>query len=298
MKVLVIVGPTGVGKTSLSIKLAKILNGEIISGDSVQVYKDLDIGSAKITKAEMDGVEHHLIDFLEVDEEYSVATFQKEVREKIEEISKKGKLPIICGGTGLYIKAVLTKYEFEENLKRDDFINKYDSLDNEILHNLLKEVDPVSAESFHFNNRVRVIRALEYYEKSGKLISDRKNSDIELYNSVIIGLRMERTKLYARINERVDEMISEGLVKEVEYLVSKRKYINAIGYNELFKYIDKKISLDDAIELIKQNTRRFAKRQFTWFNNQMNTNWIDVDELSKEEIVKNSLNLLKEIDFI
>ncbi len=208
MKVIVIVGPTGIGKTDLSIKIAKELNGEIISGDSVQVYKEMNIGSAKITEEEMKGVKHHLIDFLEIGDEYSVARFQKEVRQKIQEITEKGKTPIICGGTGFYIKAALTKYEFEENLGRDDFIIKYEKFTNEELHNQLKKVDISSAEIFHFNNRVRVIRALEYFEKSGKMISERKSSDISLYDYAIIGLTMNRDSLYERINKSVDLMIS------------------------------------------------------------------------------------------
>lgn len=298
MKVLVIVGPTGVGKTALSVELAKKLNGEIISGDSVQVYKHLDIGSAKVTPEEMDGVPHHLIDYLELDEEYSVARFQEEVRNKISEISSKGKLPIICGGTGLYIKAALTNYEFDHNKRDLEYLKKYDEYDNEELHDRLKEVDPESAEAFHPNNRRRVLRAIEYFEINNEKISSKKQGNEMLYEATILGLRMDREKLYERINYRVDLMMEAGLLNEVESLLKYKQHINAIGYNEFFAYFDGLCTLEDAIEDVKRNSRRYAKRQFTWFSNQMETNWIDVDELSKNELIEQSVKVLEKIGFI
>ncbi|XMB87377.1 tRNA (adenosine(37)-N6)-dimethylallyltransferase MiaA [Mycoplasmatota bacterium WC44] len=299
MKVLVIVGPTGVGKTSLSVNLAKALDGEIISGDSVQVYKKLDIGSAKITTDDMEGVPHHLVDFLEPYEEYSVARFQKEVRTKIEEISSRGKLPIICGGTGLYIKAALTKYEFQENIKRDiETADKYNELSNDELHQKLKSVDPESAELFHPNNRRRVLRAVEYFERTKDKISNRRDNDIYIYNSLIIGLRMNRSDLYDKINKRVDIMVEDGLIDEVKSLLEYQDNINAIGYNEVFQFLDDKVTLEESVELIKMNTRRYAKRQFTWFNNKMDTNWIDIDGLQKKEILNEAIKIVKKLDFI
>lgn len=298
MRVLVIAGPTGVGKTALSVELAKELNGEIISGDSVQIYKGLDIGSAKVTVDEMDGVVHHLIDYLDVEEEYSVARFQKEVREAIEDISSRGKLPIICGGTGLYIKAALTEYEFEHKKRDLEYLKKYDDYSNEKLHERLQEVDPESAELFHPNNRRRVLRAIEYFEINGEKISTRRNANQDLFEYFILGLRMQREPLYDRINKRVDIMVENGLLKEVESLIPKREHINAIGYNELFPYFDGEYSLEEAIELIKRNSRRYAKRQFTWFSNQMKTQWIDVDELDKNGLVNTAKSLLEKNGFI
>jgi len=298
MKVLVIVGPTGVGKTALSVGLAKKLNGEIISGDSVQVYKSLNIGSAKVTPEEMDGVVHHLVDFLDIEEEYSVARFQEEVRNKIEEITKRGKLPIICGGTGLYIKAALTEYEFDHSKRDMDYLSKFDDVPNEELHSILQEVDPESAEAFHPNNRRRVLRAIEYFEVNKEKISSKKKGSVSLYDSCILGLRMNREQLYDRINKRVDEMVTIGLLDEVESLRPFEEHINAIGYNEIFRYFSGLSTLEDALEDVKRNSRRYAKRQFTWFSNQMETNWIEVDELTKSELIENAMKRLSKIGFI
>ncbi len=298
MKVLVIAGPTGVGKTALAVELAKRLNGEIISGDSVQVYKYLDIGSAKVTSEEMLGVKHHLIDYLEPDEFYSVARFQKEVRQKIAEITALGKLPIICGGTGLYIKAALTNYEFEHNKRDLDYLKKFDDTSNEDLHNILSKIDPVSAKAFHMNNRRRILRAIEYFEVNGEMISSKKDSNESLYDSFIIGLSLERQLLYSRINGRVDSMINNGLLDEVKSLTKYKESINAIGYNEMFNYLDGLSTLEDSIELIKQNSRRYAKRQFTWFSNQMDTHWIDVENSSLDELASKAINTLKKNQFI
>jgi len=292
MRVIVILGPTGVGKTKLSVELAKKLNGEIISGDSVQVYRKLDIGTAKVTKDEMGLVPHHLIDILDVGDDYSVADFQREVRDKIKDISERGRTPIICGGTGLYIKAALTDYQFSEGLKRDR--NKYADKSNEELYSLLQEIDPESAKIFHPNNRVRVLRAIEYFYETKEPISRRKSKDIYLYDARIIGLTMPRDSLYEKINKRVDIMLEKGLLNEVKSLYEKRSIINAIGYNELFDYLDNKLTIEDAVERIKQNSRRYAKRQYTWFNNQMDVFWIDISGLSSDEILERSIAFLNE----
>ncbi len=293
MKIIVIVGPTAVGKSKVSVELAKIINAEIISGDSVQVYKKLDIGSGKITETEMDDVPHHLIDFLEITESYSVSRFQKEVRKKIEEIKAREKNVIICGGTGLYIKAALTNYQLGGGLKRDrDFSKKYISYSNEELHDILTKIDYESSLKFHQNNRARVLRAVEYHQKTGSKISDKKDCTEDLYDYKIIGLGMKREKLYDKINQRVDDMFSKGLINEVESLYNLKNNIDAIGYNELFEFLDQKISLEESTELIKRNSRRYAKRQFTWFNNQMDTNWIDVYGLSTTDVLDKILKLI------
>ena len=271
-KVIVIVGPTGSGKSSLSVKLAKYLNTEIISGDSVQVYRSLDIGSAKITKDEMENIPHHLIDILDPNEEYSVADFQKNARELIDNISNIGKIPIICGGTGFYIKAALYDYNFTLD-KRDD---KYANLSNEEIYKKLVELnDP---ELPDINNRKRLLRHLELKLSNNELTY---NKNVPLYGTLIIGLTMDREKLYHRIDERVDKMISNGLIDEVKSLYDKGirgNSVNSIGYRELYDAFDNNTSLMDAVNLIKQHSRNFAKRQYTWFKNQMDTKWIDIDK--------------------
>ena len=283
-KVVVIVGPTGIGKTDLSIKIAKHYNTEIISGDSVQVYRRLDIGSGKVLKDEMDGIKHHLIDILDPIEDYSVSDFQKNARFIIDELSKKEKLPIICGGTGYYIKAALYDYEFTSSKRTD----KYDNLSNEEIYERLKKLNDSSIPNI--NNRIRLLRHLEILET----IDEPKNKNIMLYDPLFIGLTCERDKLYERINQRVDKMIQNGLIEEVKTLYDsglKAKSVQSIGYKELYDYFDSKISLDDAINLIKQHSRNFAKRQYTWFNNQVHTNWIDIE---KENAYEKALELIDE----
>ena len=279
-KVIVIVGPTGSGKSSLSVKLAKYLNTEIISGDSVQVYRSLDIGSAKITKEEMENVPHHLIDILDPNEEYSVADFQKNARELIDNISNIGKIPIICGGTGFYIKAALYDYNFALD-KRDD---KYSNLSNEEIYKKLVELnDP---ELPDINNRKRLLRHLELKLSNNELTY---NKNVPLYDTLIIGLTMDREKLYHRIDLRVDKMISSGLIDEVKSLYDKGirgNSVNSIGYRELYDAFDNNTSLIDAVNLIKQHSRNFAKRQYTWFKNQMDTKWIDIDKTDPFEKAK------------
>jgi len=270
-KIIVIVGPTGVGKTKLSIELAKRYDAEIINSDSIQIYKDLNIGSAKATIEEREGIPHHLLDFKSIEEEYSVYDYQKDCRNKIEEIRKKGKNIIIVGGTGLYIKAALFDYKFTEEKKSS---NNYDGYTNDELYEILLKKEPNTL--IHKNNRQRVIRAIEKEN-----IDDSNNCNELLYDVIFIGLTTDRKNLYDIINKRVDKMIDNGLIAETEDLYNKypnSKALNtAIGYKELIGYLNNNNTLDEAIDLIKKNSRRYAKRQYTWFNNQMYINWFDVD---------------------
>ena len=277
--IVVIVGPTGVGKTKLSVELAKYYGTEIISGDSVQVYKELNIGSAKVTKEEMQGIKHHMIDVLEPSEDFSVAIYQKMVREKIKEFEDKDLLPLIVGGTGLYIKSVLYKYNFSDTKRDHAFEEERKEVDNETLHQELKEKDPVSADKIHPNNRKRVLQALQRAETHK--VSSETSKDEKVYDFLMIGLRMDREELYQRINNRVDQMLEEGLLEEVRGLYEKGiSYTasQAIGYKELFAYFDGKTSLEEAVETIKTKSRQYAKKQFTFFNNQFDVHWIDVDK--------------------
>lgn len=281
-KVIVIVGPTGVGKTKLSINLAKKLNGEIISGDSVQVYKEMNIGSAKIKASEMEGINHYLIDIKNIDEEYSVYDFQKEVREKIQLILSKNKTPILVGGTGLYLKAALYDYEFSKEDSSE--FNDYKELSNEQAYELLSSLDKIEASKLHPNNRVRVIRAINIINNSKMTKTEllAKQEHKLLYDAIFIGLTAPRDVVYDKINTRVDKMIEEGLIEEVKGLYDKyneKQYqaFKAIGYKELFEYFDGNLSKDAAIELIKKRSRNYAKRQYTWFNNQFDVKWFNVD---------------------
>ena len=283
--VIAIVGPTAVGKTALSIELAKKLDGEIINGDSMQVYRDLNIGTAKITPEEMDGVPHHLLDILEPTDSFSVADYQQAVREKITEIQARGKMPIIVGGTGLYVQAVLYDFRFTEE-KIDEGVRKayYTALEQlgpEAMHARLAAVDPETAKTIHPNNTRRVIRALEMAEHSDvKKSNDAQHQgEKALYHHLIIGLNMDREKLYERINLRVDMMLEQGLVDEVRGLYDRDirdvQAIRAIGYKELYDYFDGRETFEQAIENLKQNSRRYAKRQLTYFRNKMDITWYD-----------------------
>lgn len=269
-KVVVICGPTAVGKTSLSIELAKKYQAEIISGDSVQVYKGLDIGSAKIKESEKQGVVHHLIDVYEPSDLYDVATFQKEVRKKIDEIER----PFLVGGTGLYIKAALYNYEFDTPKRDIEEEKKYDLLSNDELFEMLVKLDYDASLLIHKNNRRRVLRAIAM--ANDKKRSSLQQKDEPLYDALILYLTMPREQLYNRINERVDIMIEEGLLDEVKLLKEKGHTFNILGYRELNDYLDGLINYEDAIDLIKQNTRHLAKRQETWFRNQMKALIVDV----------------------
>ncbi len=288
-KLLVIIGPTAVGKTKLSIELAKRYNGEIISGDSMQIYRSMDIGTAKIKPEEMEGIPHHLIDIKDPDESFSVAEFQQLVRERISDITSKGKLPIIVGGTGLYIQSVIYDYQFSEAPADEAFRLQLEERAKEIgnvaLHEELTKVDPESASQIHPNNVRRVIRALEIFHCTGKIMSDYQNNQQPdlLYETALIGLTMEREKLYERINMRVDIMIAEGLLDEVSMLhkhgLRDCQSIQAIGYKEIYDYLDGKVSLEIAVENLKQNSRRYAKRQLTWFRNKMEVKWFDMTDV-------------------
>lgn len=270
-KVIVIVGPTAVGKTKLSIELAKKYDGEIINADSTQVYKNMDIATAKVTKEEMEGITHHLLDIKDIDEIYTVYDFQKDCRKKIEEIQKKGKTPIIVGGTGLYIKAALYDYKFNEESNS----NEYNDLSTEKLFEMLKKVDPNT--EIHPNNRKRIVRSLNYYNENNEPMSLKEKSEHLLYDVVVIGLTTDRDILYSKINDRVDIMMESGLINEAKKIydtnIKSKAVLTPIGYKELFPYFENNSSLEECINKIKQNSRRYAKRQYTWFKNQMSVNW-------------------------
>lgn len=289
-EVVAIVGPTASGKTALSIELAKKYNGEVINGDSMQIYKGLDIGTAKITEEEMEGIPHHLLSFLEPTESFSVANYQKLVRAKIAEIQSRHKLPIIVGGSGLYVQAVLYDFQFTDEkvdeAARKSYYDELAKLGPEAMHDKLKQLDPQTAETIHPNNTRRVIRALEMLELSGvsKAAEAQNRGEVPLYKHVILGLgqNMSREVLYDRINRRVDLMMENGLLEEVKGLWQQNirgvQSIQAIGYKELYDYLDGKCSLEEAIDSLKQNSRRYAKRQLTYFRNKMDVYFITTDE--------------------
>lgn len=273
-KVIVITGPTAVGKTKLSIELAKRYNGEIINADAVQVYKGLDIGSAKVTEEEKEGIPHHLFDIKEVDEEYTIYHYQKDCRKLIKEVQGRGKTPILVGGTGLYIKAALYDYKLTEEKET----NTYDNLTDEELYNKLLEVDKDIV--IDKNNRRRLIRALNYYKENNKSINTNTTNKL-LYDAIFIGLTTDRRILYDKINNRVDIMIKDGLLNEVKAFYDKnirtKPLLNAIGYREIYSYFDGNISLEEAINKIKQNSRHYAKRQYTFFNHQLPIVWFETN---------------------
>lgn len=297
-KVLVIAGPTAVGKTDLSIKLAKELNGEIISTDSMQIYKYMDIGSAKITKEEMCGVPHHMIDVVDPSTPFSVADYKEMAQKCIDDIISRGKLPILTGGTGLYINALTCNMNFteaENDLKyRSELEELAEKHGNEYIHNMLKDIDPISYKEIHYNNRKRVIRALEVYKLTKKPFSS-FNAGEEFYNGpydvTYYVLNMDREKLYNRINLRVDMMMDKGLVEECIKLKemgynSSVQSMQGIGYKEIFYYLENKISLNEAVEMIKQGSRNYAKRQLTWFRRDPRAIILDKDIFSEDEIFK------------
>jgi len=289
--IICIVGPTGIGKTKLSVELAKKLNGEIINADSTQVYKGMDIATAKVTEEEKENIPHHLFDIKEIFEDYTVYDYQKDCRLKIEEIQNRGNTPIIVGGTGLYIKAALYDYKFEEENKIND---EYLEYTDEELYNKLLSIDPNT--DIHKNNRKRVIRALNYYIKNNKPLSDKEKTDKLLYDVIFIGLTTDRDILYERINKRVDIMVDNGLLDEAKKTydtnIRSKAVLTPIGYKELFDYFDGKSTKEESIELIKQKSRRYAKRQYTWNNHQLNVNWFDVDFNNFDNIVNEVLNFI------
>lgn len=291
-KVIVILGPTAVGKTKLSVELAKKINGEIINADSTQVYKNLNIATAKITEEEKDDIVHHLFDVKEINDDYTVYDYQKDVRKLIDDIKSRGKTPILVGGTGLYIKAALYDYEFDEE---ELIVSDYSKYSTDELYSMLLKID--SETKIHKNNRKRIERTLDVYNSKGKL--DKKtNKDTLLYDSIFIGLTTSRELLYDRINLRVDKMLDAGLLEEAKWLydtnVRTKAVMTPIGYKELFEYFDGNITKDEAIELIKKNSRRYAKRQYTWFNNQMNVNWFNVDFDNFNNTINEVYNYIKQ----
>ncbi|RII33911.1 tRNA (adenosine(37)-N6)-dimethylallyltransferase MiaA [Clostridium chromiireducens] len=301
-KLLVIGGPTAAGKTDLSIKLAQKLNGEIISADSMQIYKYMDIGSAKVTEEEMQGIKHHLIDVIEPDVPFSVADFKEYGEYAINNIISKEKLPIISGGTGLYINSLTCNMTFTEAEKDEEYREYLESLalekGNEYIHEMLNEIDPISYKDIHPNNRKRVIRALEVYKLTKNPFSsynvgdDFYNSEYDVFYYV---LTMDRQKLYDRINKRVDIMLKRGLLdecirlKEMGY-TSDIQSMQGIGYKEIFYYLEGEISLPDAIDMIKQGSRNYAKRQLTWFRRDKRCIFLDKDVMSDDEILDKVIN--------
>lgn len=269
--IIAIVGPTAVGKTKFSIELAGQIDGEVINGDATQIYRDLNIGSAKVTKDEMNGVVHHLIDIKNPSEEYTVADFQRDAREKILDIQSRGKTPIICGGSGLYIQAVLFNYNFDTQFNKSK--SKYNSFDDEQILNEYKKLYPNNQDNIDIHNPSRV---RNYMVRKELGIEEETQGQTPYFdNFKIIGITCERSLLHKRIETRVDQMISEGLVAEVKQFKRTDPSQTAIGYKEIHQYLDGEISLERAVELVKRNTRRFAKRQYTWFNNKMDVTWYD-----------------------
>lgn len=292
---IILTGPTAVGKTKLSISLAKAIGGEIISADSMQVYKGMDIGSAKIKKEEMEGVPHYLIDVLEPQEEFHVVRFQQMAKAAMETIYANGHIPIVVGGTGFYIQALLYDIDFTENEEDHAYRQELEALAKEqgaaYLHNMLQQVDEVSANEIHANNIKRVIRALEFYKQTGTRISEHNAREREKespYAFCYFVLNDDRTKLYARIDQRIDEMVKEGLVSEVQKLKEQgatRDMVSmqGLGYKEILDYLDGRTSLEEAIYILKRDTRHFAKRQLTWFKRERNVSWIHKDAYQYDE---------------
>ena len=295
------VGPTGIGKTNLSIELAKALNGEIISADSMQIYKYMDIGTAKVSKDEMKGVPHYLVDIVNPDEDFTVSNYKENAKKIISEINLKGKLPIVVGGTGLYINSLIYDLNFtkvtSDNKLRDRLEDIGNEYGNEFLHNKLKNIDKISAEKINKNDRKRVIRAIEIYKITGKPMSTH-NKDFRKpnneYNETIIGLNMDRAKLYEKINHRVDLMINDGLIDEVKFLLNMGYNKNlvsmqGIGYKEIIMYLEGNISLEESIQIIKKGSRNYAKRQLTWFRRNKQIHWVNIDDYSDFNILVEEL---------
>ncbi|MFR8015349.1 MAG: tRNA (adenosine(37)-N6)-dimethylallyltransferase MiaA [Clostridiaceae bacterium] len=305
---IIITGPTASGKTALSVELAKKVGGEIISADSMQVYRHMDIGSAKVTKEEMDGVRHHLIDVLDPWDEFNVVVFQRLAKQAMEEIYAAGHIPIIAGGTGFYIQALVNDIDFTENDSDTGYREELECLAAEkgasCLHDMLKEVDPESAEAIHENNVKRVIRALEFYKKTGTKISEHNEAERQKespYNFAYYVLNMDRERLYQRIDLRVDLMMKKGLLAEVEKLkemgcTRDMVSMQGLGYKEILDALDGTISLDEAVYIIKRDTRHFAKRQLTWFKREKEVTWVDQGnfDFDREKILMWMLEDLRE----
>lgn len=288
MKIICLVGPTGVGKTHVSVALARLMNAEIINADSVQVYKEFNIGSAKATKEEQNGIKHHLLDTIDIHTPYTVFDYQKDARNILDKLIKRDKNVIITGGTGLYIKALLYNYKFEvENA----VCEKYKDLSNEELKIKIDKIYPEN--EIHVNNRRRLERFLESYESTGRIIKN-EDKDEKMYDFIMVGLTMDRKKLYERLDKRVDAMIEEGLIHEAKSLYEKNALVfnSIIGYKEFTPYFEKKVSLGQTIELIKKHTRNYAKRQYTWFNNQMQTTWFNMNVDNPNETINEIYNFI------
>ena len=305
---IILTGPTSVGKTTLSIKLAKAVDGEIISADSMQVYRHMDIGTAKITQEEMCGVSHYLIDTFEPEEEFNVVKFKEYALSYMEQIYQRGKIPILVGGTGFYIQAVLYDINFTENEAdssyREELVQLAQDMGNEYLHKMLESVDMESADAIHPNNTKRVIRALEYYKQTGDKISshnEEQRGNESPYKFYYFVLNNERSKLYQSIDQRVDLMMQRGLLDEVKTLANRgytRDLVSmqGLGYKELFAYLEGQLSYEEAVETIKKATRHFAKRQITWFKREKDVIWINKNEFENEaDILSAMLELLKQI---
>lgn len=302
---IVLTGPTAVGKTELSIQLAKQINGEIISADSMQVYRNMNIGTAKIKEDEMKGIKHYLIDILEPEEEFNVVMFQELAKKAIKEIYKKGKIPIIVGGTGFYIQSILYDISFTENEKDSAYRRQLEQMAKdkgaEYLHSLLESVDSVSADKIHPNNIKRVIRALEFYHQTGKKISEHNEAEKQKespYNFAYFVITDHRENLYERIDKRVDNMVQQGLIQEVTSLYKKGCNKNLVsmqglGYKEIMEYLEGALTLEEAIYILKRDTRHFAKRQITWFKHEKEVTWVSRQGKLQDEILAFLLDELK-----
>ena len=285
-KVIVICGPTASGKTSLSIELAKKINGEVISSDSMQIYKDMDIGTAKPTKEEMEDIKHYLIDFVPPNERYSVASFKKDAEKAIEEILAKGKVPIVVGGTGLYVNSLIYGIEFNsieiDEKYRKELDERVEKEGLDTLYEEAKKIDPEAINNISKNDKKRIIRILEIYKQTGKTKTEQEKESRKngvKYDYKVFAINWEREKLYQRINKRVDIMIEQGLIQEVENLIQKYKEfptaMQGLGYKEVVQFINGELTKEEMIEKIKQETRRYSKRQITWFKKNKNTIWLD-----------------------
>ena len=295
-KIIVIVGPTAVGKTYVSVELAKKLNTEIISADSMQIYKGMDIGTAKVSNQEKQGIIHHMIDLINPDENYSVSDFKNDAENIIDNMLSNNIIPVIVGGSGLYVNSLIYDLDFGKAKSTDKLRNYYtyyyEEHGEDALYEKLKKIDPESAEKIHKNNVKRVIRALEVYDITGKKFSE-LNTDIRKqsnkYECILVGLSMDRKILYDRINQRVDEMIADGLVDEVKTLIDTGYEKNlvsmqAIGYKEIIEYLEGNTTLEDAVHILKRNTRRFAKRQYTWFLKDNNVKWFEIENINEIDL--------------
>lgn len=297
-KIICVVGATASGKTDLAVKLAKAVDGEIISADSMQVYKNMPIATAVATKEEQDGVMHHLVEFLDADQTFSVADFAERAKVLIDEITARGRVPIVAGGTGLFVDSLVKNISFSEVGSNAEIRNELAEKSNEELYERLLKLDPNAAEDIHPNNRKRVIRALELCMSGTSKTEQNENSMLidSPYDALYIGIGYkDRQKLYDRINKRVDLMLEAGLENEARQMLGKQGLTarQAIGHKELQPYIDGKITLDEATENLKRETRRYAKRQLTWFRRNENINWLYADELSRDELVKKAVDLAK-----